>query len=96
MVNWTNVTTPEQMLAIPNSTTYGAFWLVVNFLVWVVLNIVFQSFGFEVAMLGSTFIAVVIALFLAYMNLIAWAWVLFFFAILIFTILYIVWSSNRD
>jgi hypothetical protein len=96
VVNWTNVTTPEQMLAIPNSTTNGAFWLTVTFLIWVVLNIVFQSFGFEVALLASSFIALVIALFLSYMGLVAFGWVLFFLGILLFTIIYIIWSSNRD
>ena len=95
-IDWSNVTSPEQLLAVPNSTTGGSFWLVINFLVWVVLLIVFQAFGFEVALLSASFSGLVISLFLSYLGLIAWEWSLFFIGILIFTILYIVYSSNKD
>lgn len=95
-VNWTNVTTPGDLLAVPNTNTGGNFWLAIIFMVWVVLIIAFLGIGFEGAILVASFIALVASLFLVYMNLVAWQWSLFFLGFIIFMILYIVWSSSKD
>ena len=96
VTNWTNITSPDQILSIANDTTSGYFWLTVNMMIWVVLMLAFIGYGFEVAVLGSTFIALIVSFFLTYMGLIAWQWCLFFVGTLIFMLLYINWSSNRN
>jgi len=65
-------------------------------MIWVVLLLVFAPFNIEVALLASTFFGIIGGILLAYAGLISWGNVLFFIGELIFTILYIVWSSNRD
>ena len=96
MVNWTNITTPGDLLAVPNANTFGSFWSATLYLIWVVLLLVFAPFNIEVALLASTFFGIVGGLLLVYADLIAWPNLLFFVGQLIFTILYIVWSSNKD
>lgn len=96
MVNWTNITTPSDLLAVPNTNSFGSFWSSTLYLVWTVLLLVFAPFNIEVALLASTFFGIVAGILLAYAGLVSWGNVLFFIGELIFTILYIVWSSNRD
>ena len=96
MVNWTNITTPADFLAIPNANSSGSFWSVTLYMIWVILLLVFTPFNIEVALLTSTFFGIVGGLLLAYAGLVSWGVVLFFIGQLIFTILYIVWSSNKD
>ena len=95
-VNWTNVTTPGELLAVVNTNTGGAFWSVTLWLIWTVLLVSFLPFNFEVALLASTFFGIIAGLLLVYADLIAWPNLLFFVGQLIFTILYITWSSNKD
>ena len=96
MVNWTNVTTPADLLKIPNTNTSGSFWVTALYAFWVILLIVFSGFGFEVAILISSFLALVLAIFLLYMELIHIGFMLFFVGILLFYIFYIVWSSAKN
>ena len=97
MVNWSAITSPEDLLAIPNSNTGGAFWNLTLWLIWIVLFVatIFNS-NVEVALLVASFFGIIAGLALASMGLIAWENVLMFVGMLIFTILYIVWSSHRD
>ena len=96
MVNWTNITSPADLLAVPNANSSGSFWSATLYMIWVVLLLVFTPFNIEVALLASTFFGIVAGILLAYADLVSWGNVLFFIGELIFTILYIVWSSNRD
>lgn len=96
MVNWSSILTPADLLAVPNTNSSGSFWAVTLYMIWVVLLLVFSQFNIEVSILASTFIALIASIFLIYAGLIAWQNVLFFIGLLIFMILYIVWSSNKD
>jgi|TARA_Y100000310_G_scaffold3988_1_gene4900 hypothetical protein len=96
MTNWTNITNAGQLLNIPNDNSSGSFWAVTVYLIWVVLMITFSAINIEVALLGATFIALVSSIFLTYAGLVAWENTLFFVGFLIFTILYVIWSSNKD
>ena len=96
MVNWTSITTPGDLLKIPNTNSSGSFWSATLYMVWVILILVFAPFNIEVALLASTFFGIIGGILLAYAGLVSWGTVLFFIGELIFTILYIVWSSNRD
>lgn len=93
--NWSNVTSPERFLAVPNANTSGWFWTASLFLVWFVLLLTFLGFNAEIAILTASFLALIAGLFLAYMGLIAWWVVLFFAGVILFMILYIVWSNSR-
>jgi cell division protein FtsW (lipid II flippase) len=95
-VNWTNVSNPIMLLAVPNENTNGSFWTVVIFMVWSVLLLIFIVINFETALLTATFIALIASIILTYAGLVAWWVVLFFAGTLLFAILYIVWSSNRS
>jgi hypothetical protein len=94
--NWTNITTPENLLQIPNANTNGGFWTVTIFMIWIILLILLSSFGFEVAILVASFLALVGSVFLLYMGLISLKIMLFFLGVILFYILYIVWSSSKQ
>jgi|TARA_R100000750_G_scaffold36466_2_gene23517 hypothetical protein len=96
MINWTNITTPQQILAIPNDNSSGMFWAMTTYMIWIVLMLVFSIVNIEVAILASTFIALISSMLLAYIGLVAWENTLFFIGFLLFTILYIIWSSGKD
>jgi len=99
--NWTNVTTFQDILNVPNQHVSGwiiNFWsgmLMMVFMV-ILLTMIYLGTAIEVALLSTGFICLILALILAYMGLISWLFVLFFVGILIMLMLYIVWSSNRD
>jgi len=95
-VNWTNITSTQDIINAPNQTTGGAFWLVVLYMFWIALIVSFSWAGIEVALLTATFLAIIVSLLMAYLGAIAFEWCLFFVGFEIFLILYIVWSSTRD
>ena len=95
-VNWTNITTPSDLLAIANTNSSGTFWTVTLWLIWVVVLLASSVFNFEIALLLSSFFGMIAGLLLVNAGLVAWPTVLFFIGQLVFTILYIVWSSNKD
>ena len=95
-INWTNITTPADLLSAPNQNTNGGFWVTALYMIWVVLIILFIGSGFEASMLIASFFCLVIALLLLYMGLISMSFVLFFLGVILFFIIYIVWSSNKN
>jgi hypothetical protein len=95
LVNWTNVTTPADMLAIPNTNTGGSFWATILWLVVIVLFISMLSFGFEVALMTACVIGVLGGLLLVYAGLVSWSVVLMFLGILLFVIIYVMWSNKN-
>jgi len=96
MVNWSAVTTPTQLMNLPNENTGGSYWISILYMLWVILMLVFARFGFEIAILSSSFLCLVMGIFLAYAGLIAFEWCLFFLGVILFMFLYIVWSSNKN
>lgn len=96
MVNWTNVTDFGQIPSEANTATGGAFWPGMLEMVWIILILVLIGYGFEVALVVGTFLALVIALFLVYAGLISWAFIAQFAGILLFMFLYIIWSGRKD
>lgn len=95
-INWTNITTGGQLLQAPNTSSGGSFWAVTLYMFWIVLLVVFLPFGFEVALLFSAFLALVASILMLYGGLISIGNTLFFVGLIVFWILYIVWSSNKD
>ena len=95
MVNWTNMTNFAQLPSIANDSSGGSFWVGMLQLIWVVLIMVLIKWGFEVAILVATFLALIMAIFLVYAGLVSWAFIVQFAGILLFMFLYIIWSGNK-
>ena len=94
-INWSNLTDFGQMLAIPNQTTGGWFWATMMYMIFTVLVIVMSSFGIEVALLMSGFACLMLSLYLYYMGLVAWQVAGSFFGAIIFSAIYLYYSSSR-
>lgn len=94
-INWTNVTDTTSLLATANTNTGGWFWLNMLLMLWIVLGISFIPFGVYPALLGSSFLALIIGIFLAYMGLVAWTWVLGIIGVLIGIFFWIGYSSSK-
>ena len=96
MVNWTNVTDFAQLPSEANNASGGIFWVGMLQMIWIVLILVLIGYGFEVALLVASFLALVIAFFLVYAGLVSWAYIVQFAGILLFMFLYIIWSGRKD
>ena len=86
--NWTAITTFEQLLSQANN--YSPFWTGVLFMIWIVLIIMFIPYGTVTAVLGGSFLAILMGIFLLYMGLVAWKWVLAIFAVMV---LVLIWEA---
>jgi len=94
-VNWTNVTDFGQLPSEANNVSGGSFWVSMFFMLWIIMMLLLINWGFEVAILVSSFVFLVIGLLLAYTNLIAWQWVLVQVGVLVCMFFYIIWSSRK-
>ena len=93
VINWTNVTGPSDLIALPNATTGGWFWLGMLYMVWFILMMILSGFGIERSIITSSLICLIMSVLLTYMNLISWTWCLFFLGVLLFMFLYIMWVN---
>jgi hypothetical protein len=95
--DWTNVTTPEQFLKMPNESTGGWFWAGIDFMVFVIIFITLTgTFGWEAGILAGGFIGILMTVFLAYMDLVSFSFAGYFVAIVSIIIIYIIWSNRYD
>jgi len=90
-----NATNLKDLLAIPNATTGGFFWIGMLFMMWGIIVMAMLAFGFEVAMLTASFVILIAGLFLVYLELVSWTWLMTFLGIILFMIFYMVWQKNR-
>ena len=90
-----NATNLKDLLAIPNATTGGFFWIGMLFMMWGIIVMAMLAFGFEVAMITASFIMLIAGLFLVYLELVSWTWLMTFLGIILFMIFYMVWQKNR-
>jgi len=90
-----NATNLKDLLAIPNATTGGFFWVGMLFMMWGIIVMAMLAFGFEVAMLTASFVMLIAGLFLVYLGLVSWTWLMTFLGIILFMIFYMVWQKNR-
>lgn len=94
--NWTNASELGRAIAdAPNANTGGSFWTGILYFLWLVALALMATFGWEVAVMGASFGALVIGVFLVYLGAVAWQWLIPFAAIGLFMFLYVMWSSNR-
>jgi hypothetical protein len=95
-LNWTNVTDFGQLPAQANLASGGTFWAGMLEMIWIILMLVLIGYGFEVAILVASFLAMIIAFFLVYADLISWGFIVQFAGILLAMFLYIIWSGRKD
>ena len=89
-----NATDLADLLAIPNTNTGGYFWVGMLAMMWGILVMSLLSFGFEVALITSSFIMLIAGLFLVYLGLVSWTWLMFFLGVIFFMIFYMVWQKK--
>ena len=94
-INWSNVTDFGTLPSQANIATGGLFWPGVLHLIWIVLLLLMIGYGFEVALLVSSFLALIISFMLVYSGLAPWGFVAEFAGIILFLFLYILWSGRK-
>ena len=95
LINWSNVTELSQIPSQANTATGGSFWSVILYMVFVIVLILIMSYGFEIALLVSSFLSLIIGLLLVYSNLVGWYTILPFIAIMVFMFLYMTYQRNK-
>lgn len=95
-VNWTNVTGVDAFLQMPNTTTGGYFWLAMLLLIYIVLFVSMLGFGFTPAIISASFAALMIGILMAYIGLVSWTYVVIIAGVLIFTFIWVMYSSRGD
>jgi len=85
VTNWSAVTNFDTLLVEANR--FSPFWLGILMMLWVVLVVTFLPYGFSSAILGGSFIAFLLGILLAYMELVAWGWVLMILGVVILMII---------
>lgn len=95
-VNWTNVTTFNDILVGANTTTNGFFWTAMLWFIFIIVMISLIGFGFEVALLGASFVALISGIMLLYLGLVNFGLSLgIFIGIILLTFFWIAYS-NRE
>jgi len=86
LVNWTNITDIEGILAVANTTTSSWFWTATLYMVYVILLVSTLNFGIEVALLGASFACFILGVLLTYLGLVSWTWTAFFMGVILVTV----------
>ena len=92
--NWTNITDFQGLVTEANR--YTPFWTGIFFMLWAVFTITFLPFGTSVAFLGGSFLALLLGIFLVYMNLIAWKILLMTVGVIILTVIVNTLFSKKE
>ena len=95
LVNWSNVTDFSQLPSAANSVTGGSFWFGVLIMIFLVVLLLLLVYGFETALLVSSFLSLVIGMRLSFADLLNWVLVLPFVAVILFMFLYITYNKNK-
>jgi hypothetical protein len=94
-VNWTNVTTWTGILQTANTNSGSWFWTFILYGLFFIFLILFSGLGLESSVLISSFVALVIGLFLVYADLVAFQWILTFVGLILIMFMYIAWTSKK-
>jgi len=96
MVNCTiaanNIT---QILTLPNCATGGWFYVGILIALFFILLMIF-IYNFEEAVIVSSLVTFLAALFMSYASLVSWNIALIFIAVFIFSILYVYLTSRME
>jgi len=95
-INWTEVTTWTAFLQTANNNSGSYFWTLIMYAVFIIALLLMSAWGFEVAILGASFLGLILGLFLVYADLVAWTWLLTFVGLILIMFLYISWTSKKQ
>jgi len=93
-VNFTGVNSTESFLDLANQTTEGWFWTSAVWFFFLIVLLSLLGFGFEAAILGASFLALIIAILLVYMGLVSMWTAGIFVGIILLMFLYIAFSRK--
>jgi len=97
LTNFSNITTATGLLREANVQTGGWFWTAIDFLVFSVIFITLSTtFGWESAFFGAGFVAIIISVFLLYMNLITMTTLAIIIGSILLIFIFIMWASKWD
>jgi hypothetical protein len=95
--DWSNATTPENFLKMPNASTNGWFWTGMDIMIFLVLFITISiGAGWEAGILSAGFIGIMMTIFLAYLHLVAFNTAGWFIGIIVIIMIYVIWSNRYD
>lgn len=94
-IDWSNVTTPLQLIAIPNQVTPW-FWTMMMFALFIIIIITLIGSGIEIAVLDASLITFIASFMLYLMGGMSLMWTFSFLGILLIDIGYILYSSTRN
>ena len=94
-VNWSNVTDLAQIPAQANNVTGGGFWSAMLYMIFVIILLIMIGYGFEIALLVSSFLCLIIGLLMVFSGLVTWSLILPFIAIIVFMFLYMTYQKNK-
>jgi hypothetical protein len=92
--NWSAITSFDGLLTEANR--FAPFWLGILLMLWAVLIITFLPYGTSVAVLGGSFLALLLGILLAYMNLVAWKWVMYMAGVIVFIVIVEALFAKKD
>lgn len=77
IINWTNVTSLNDFVSVPNTLTGGHFWNVITYLVGLVIVITLSNnYGIVGSLFAGAFVTFVVGLMLFIVGLVSWQIVL--------------------
>lgn len=94
-INWSNVTGLEQVPALASTASNYQFWSGMLYMLWVMVLLFLLAWGWEVAIITSAFVGLILSLPMAYADLISFAPTTFFASLLLLMFLYIIYTSNK-
>lgn len=92
-----SIETFGEFLGLANTATSGHFWTAILLMLFLVLLVTFLAFMLpEGAILVASFISLLLAIMLRYMDLIPFTYVGIFIGIIIVMVMYIIYSNRLD
>lgn len=85
-INWTNITTMEGLLTIPNQNSGDWFYIAVLYTFTIILYTINSKYGFTTALIMSSFFSSIVGILLVYSGLIVWYWTAPLIFMLVFAI----------
>jgi hypothetical protein len=94
-ISWDSMSNFTQFLSNANASGAGYLFPMIDFLVFFVLLISLSgAYGWEAGLLSAGFIGIILSLLFSYMGVMAWSITGIFVGLILFAIMYIVWSRN--
>ena len=91
-----NLTDLGHIAQLANQTTGNTFWTGMYWMVLIIILVITSSFGFEIAVILTFFIGLVGGIFMLYLEWITPLTLGVTEGILVFAVIYLLWSSGKN